>query len=186
VGGKDPQGETMKAAILLAFVFVTSCAAYKSYNQTTTGKVTLRGGNYQEEIWDEKLIFTRMSWYHGMTLYYDALIYKADLNSPFTKWFSPSEKEFFSKCESLIVAVNYSASPDRISHVNFREQMKLNGYDDVVVNTFATYLRTHPNAQDWRIFNYKIMGYCKRSPTTLDKEGLIINFPSFKELAIKI
>jgi hypothetical protein len=176
----------MKSVIVLALVFVAACASYKSYNQTTTGKVTLRGGNYKTMTWDDTLVFKRASWYHGMTLYYDALIYRADPESPFANWFSPSEKEFFTKCESLIVAVNYSASPDRISHVNFREQMKLNGYDDVVVNTFATFLRTHPNAQDWRVFNYKIMGYCKRAPTSFNKNGLTINFPSFKELVLKI
>lgn len=176
----------MKAGFVLVFLLVSSCAAYKSYNQTTTGKVTLRGGTYKETTWDEPLVFKRMSWYHGMTLYYDALVYKAEPDSPFSQWFSPSEKEFFTKCESLIVTVNYSASPDRISHVNFREQMKLNGYDDVVVNTFATFVRTHPNAQDWRVFNYKIMGYCKRAPSTFNKDGLTINFPSFKELHLKI
>lgn len=176
----------MKAVFVLVFLLVSGCAAYKSYNQTTTGKVTLRGGNYKSQNWEDTLVFKRMSWYHGMTLYYDALVYTADPDSPFANWFSPSEKEFFTKCESLIVTVNYSASPDRISHVNFREQMKLNGYDDVVVNTFATYLRTHPNAQDWRVFNYKIMGYCKRAPTSLNKDSLTINFPSFKELHLKI
>ena len=176
----------MKAVFVLVFLLVSGCAAYKSYNQTTTGKVTLRGGNYNSQNWEDTLVFKRMSWYHGMTLYYDALVYTADPDSPFANWFSPSEKEFFTKCESLIVTVNYSASPDRISHVNFREQMKLNGYDDVVVNTFATYLRTHPNAQDWRVFNYKIMGYCKRAPTSLNKDSLTINFPSFKELHLKI
>jgi hypothetical protein len=176
----------MRSGLVIALLFVCACAAHKSYNQTTTGKVTLRGGTYKEDVWNDNLVFKRMSWYHGMTLYYDALLYRADPESKFSQWFSPSEKEFFSKCESLIVAVNYSASPDRISHVNFREQMKLNGYDDVVINTFATYVRTHPNSQDWRVFNYKIMGYCKRAPTSFNKDGLIINFPSFKELHLKI
>lgn len=176
----------MKSVIVLTLLFVAACASYKSYNQTTAGKVTMRGGNYQTLTWDETLVFKRASWYHGMNLYYDALVYRADPDSPFANWFSPAEKEFFTKCESLIVAVNYSASPDRISHVNFREQMKLNGYDDVVVNTFATFLRTHPNAQDWRVYNYKIMGYCKRAPTSFNKNGLTINFPSFKQLELKI
>lgn len=176
----------MKAVFALVFLLVAGCAAYKSYNQNTTGKVTLRGGVYKGKTWDDTLVFKRASWYHGMTLYYDALVYRVDPEAPFSQWFSPSEKEFFTKCESLIVAVNYSASPDRISHVNFREQMKLNGYDDVVVNTFATYLRTHPHALDWRVFNYKIMGYCKRAPSTFSKEALTINFPSFKELDLKI
>jgi hypothetical protein len=96
------------------------------------------------------------------------------------------KKEFFTKCENLLVTAAYSADPTKISHVSFREQMKLNGYDDVVINTFATSLKTHPSAQEWRIQNYKVLGYCKRASSGFaDKNELIINFPSFKQLQIK-
>jgi hypothetical protein len=173
---------------LLPFVFIifAGCASYKSYNQTTTGKVYLRGGFHQNDSWDDGLMFKRMSWYHGMTLYFDALFYRADPNSPFAKWFSSSEKEFFTKCEKLLVTVAYSADPSKISHVNFREQMKLNGYDDVVINGFSSFLKTHPSTVDWRMENYKVMGYCKRTPSRLSTSNLGINFPSFRYLEIKL
>jgi hypothetical protein len=171
------------AILLLGLV---GCASYKSYNQTTTGKVVLRGGIYQKESWDDSLTFKRMSWYHGMTLYFDAMIYRANADSPFAKWFSASEKEFFTKCEKLLVTVAYSADPSKISHVNFREQMKLNGYDDVVISTFSSYLKSHPSATDWRMLNYKVMGYCKRSPSRLGTNGLAINFPSFQHLELNL
>lgn len=174
----------MKATIFLLTLILTGCASYKTYNQTTTGKVVLRGGINQKETWDDALTFRRMSWYHGMTLYFDALVWKADIDSPFSKWFSASEKEFFTKCETLLVTAGYSADPSKISHVNFREQMKLNGYDDVVLNSFASSLKSHPSANDWRLQNYKIMGYCKRSPTRLGTSNLVINFPSFKQLEV--
>jgi len=173
-------------ALILVILLGAGCASYKSYNQTTTGKVVLRGGIYQKESWDDKLNFKRMSWYYGMTLFFDALVWKADANSPFAKWFSPSEKEFFTKCEKLLVTVAYSADPSKISHVNFREQMKLNGYDDVVLNNFAAYLKTHPSLMDWRLLNYKVMGYCKRSPTHLETSQLAINFPSFQHLEVNL
>ncbi|HXH32373.1 MAG TPA: hypothetical protein VNJ01_16350 [Bacteriovoracaceae bacterium] len=172
--------------VLTGLLVIAGCASYKTYNQTTTGKVVFRGGIYQKDSWDNSLKFERMSWYHGMTLYYDALFYKADAASPFSQWFSDSEKEFFTKCDSLLVTAGYSADPAKISHVNFREQMKLNGYDDVVINTFASYLKSHPSANDWRLQNYKIMGYCKRSPTRLDTKNLAINFPSFQHLEIDL
>lgn len=162
-----------------------SCSSHKTYNQTTTGKILIQGGVFEKDSWDDTLTFKRMSWYHGMTLYFDALLWKADMDSPFYKWFSPSEKEFFTKCESVLVTAVYSADPLKISHVNFREQMKLNGYDDVVINRFASYLKTHPSAQDWRLGNYKIMGYCKRSPSRIkNSKKLGINFPSFKQLEV--
>jgi hypothetical protein len=172
----------MKFIPLLVFVMLSSCAAYKTYNQTTSGKVILRGGVYKNDSWDDALIFDRMSWFHGVTLYYDALFWKANLDSPFAQWLSPTEKEFFTKCESFLVAAGYSADPTKISHVNFREQMRLNGYDDVVLNTFSSYLKSHPSATDWRLSNYKIMGYCKRSPSRMDTANLAINFPGFQQL----
>lgn len=174
--------------LIFLFLFLMhGCAAYKSYNQTTTGKVILRGGVFKTENWNESLVFKRMSWYHGMTLYFDALLWKADLDSPFSKWFSPQEKEFFTRCESLLVTAGYSADPLKISHVNFREQMKLNGYDDVVINNFSLALKSHPSAQDWRLQNYKITGFCKRSPSKVSKEGkLAISFPSFNQLQLNL
>lgn len=175
----------MKTAILL-LLLGAGCAAYKTYNQTTSGKVVFRGGIYKKTSWDDSLVFKRMSWYHGVTLYYDALLYKADSSSPFAQWFSPAEKEFFTKCESLLVTVAYSADPAKISHVAFREQMKLNGYDDVVLNNFSSYLKSHPSSTDWKVLNYKVLGFCKRSPSRLDTANLAINFPSFKHLEIKL
>jgi hypothetical protein len=173
-------------AVSALILLLTGCASHKSYNQTTTGIVVLRGGRYQKDTWEQSLVFKRMSWYHGMTLYYDALLYKADANSPFAKWFSPTEKEFFSKCESVVVTATYSADPTKISHVSFREQMKLNGYDDIVLNNFTSYIKSHPSAVDWRIANYKLLGYCKRSPTRQGTPRLVINFPSFRHLEVEL
>jgi hypothetical protein len=186
VDSEDSEGESVKIFSLMLMGLLFGCATYKNYNQTTTGKVAIRGGIYQKESWQESLDFKRMSWYHGVTLYYDALLWKADPTSPFSKWFSPSEKEFFTKCESLLVAVTYSADPTKISHVNFREQMKLNGYDDVVLNNFSAYLKSHPSSTEWRVLNYKVMGYCKRAPTRMGTSSLAINFPSFQHLEVKL
>ncbi|MBY0516846.1 MAG: hypothetical protein K2P81_08065 [Bacteriovoracaceae bacterium] len=177
----------MKKLGILFLIFISSCAAYRTFNQTTTGKVRFPGGVQGKEVWDDAMYFRRASWYHGMTLYYDALIYTADEKSPFTRWFSPAEREYFQKCEKLLVTVNYAADATKISHVMFREQMRQNGFDDVVVNSFASYIRTHPTFQAWNLQNYKILGYCKRQTGKVgDINNLLVNFPSFTELKIKI
>ena len=176
----------MRYLLLVTLMLLSGCASYKTYNQTTTGLVNLRGGIYQTRIWDDALVFKRMSWYHGMTLYLDVLIWKVDQDSPFSQWFSEHEKDFFNKCEQLLVTAAYSADPSKISHVGFREQMKLNGYDDVAINTFASSLKSHPQLTEWRFQNYKIMGYCKRSPTKFDTSNLRINFPSFEQLEVDL
>src|SRR5690606_675912 len=170
----------------LLLLVVASCASHESFNQTGTGEVLFRGGTHRLKSWNEDLVCKRMSWYHGITLYYDALLWKASPHSNFSLWFSDAEKEYFGKCESVLVTAGYSADPLKISHVNFREQMKLNGYDDVVINSFAKYLKTHPSAPDWKLHNYRVMGYCKRSPSSMGSSNLIINFPGFKQLEIDL
>lgn len=177
----------MKHLVLALLVLLSSCAAYRTFNQTTTGKVRFPGGVKGDEAWDDSMTFRRASWYHGMTLYYDALIYTADAQSPFSRWFSAAEKEYFQKCDKLLVTVNYSADATKISHVMFREQMRANGYDDVVVNTFAASVKTHPTFQAWNLQNYKILGYCKRQPASVgNNRQLWVSFPSFSQLKIKI
>ncbi|MFP5385399.1 MAG: hypothetical protein ACLGHN_04930 [Bacteriovoracia bacterium] len=176
----------MKSLVILLLLAVSSCAVYKSYNKTTKGTVNFTGGAYKDQTWDQNLKMKRLSWYHGMSLYYDMLLWKADIDSPFAQWFSPSEKEFFVKCENFLVSVSYSADPQKISHILAREQMKLNGYDDVVVNTFANYLKSHPSAVEWKLENYKVIGYCKRAPSRLGTSDLLINFPGFTELEVDL
>lgn len=176
----------MKLSLILGLLVLAACSSHKTYNQAAIGKVTFIGGVSKKLIWDDPLVMKRMSWYHGMTLYYDALLWRADVNSSFVNWFSPAEKEFFTKCEAFIVAAEYSADPSKISHVSFREQMKLNGYDDVVLNNFSQSLKGHPSANEWRLQNYKVGGYCKRSASWLDPNKLIVNFPSFRQLEIDL
>jgi len=177
----------MKLPVISLLLLLGACASYRSFNQTTSGKVRFPGGVKGNESWDDSMYFKRASWYHGMTLYYDALIYTADSKSPFSRWFSAAEKEYFQKCDKLLVTVNYSADATKISHVMFREQMRANGYDDVVVSTFAASVKTHPTFQAWNLQNYKILGYCKRQAAVVGNgRQLWVSFPSFSELKIKI
>lgn len=177
----------MKAWILVLLTAIAGCSMYqKNYNKNATGLVDFVGGAYKKEYWNDHLFMKRMSWYHGMTLYYDVIIWNADPDSNFAKWFSAAEKEYFGKCENFLVTIGYSADPTKISHVSFREQMKFNGYDDVVINNFAGYVKAHPSAIEWRLQNYKVIGFCKRSPTRMETTNLAINFPGFKQLEVDI
>jgi hypothetical protein len=176
----------MKIVSLGILALLFGCATYKNYNQSTTGKVIYKGGFFQKDSWEDNMPMKRMSWYHGMTLYYDVIMWNADIKSNFSKWFSPTEKEYLEKCEKFIVTVGYSADPTKISHVNFREQMKLNGYDDIIINTFASFIKSHPSSIEWRFQNYKVLGYCKRSPGSIKARNLVINFSGFKQTEVEI
>jgi hypothetical protein len=167
-------------------IFISACATYRTFNQSTMGVVRFPGGTKGRESWDDSLIFKRASWYHGMNLYYDALIYPASLESPFSKWFSDSEKDFFNKCKQLLVTINYSSDPSKISHVMFRDQMYKNGYDEVVLNSFSSYIKVHPTFQSWNLQNYKIMGFCHRQNQLDNLTKLDLAFPSFKGLSLKL
>lgn len=168
------------------FFLMTGCAAYKSYNQTTLGSVVFRGGVSKEKTWDDALTFKRMSWYHGMTLYFDFMVWKVNVRSPFMSWFSVSERELVSRCHPLIVTVSYSADPDKISQTDLKKQLEKNGFKSVVVSHFHSALKTHPSAQDWRLKSYKFSGFCKSTPSQLKRDKLAINFPSFSQLELNL
>ena len=178
-----------KFLILFIISLLVSCAAYQTYNQTTKGKIFITGGVYQDHSWDDSMVLRRASWYHGMTLHFDALFYPADENSPFAMWFSIDEKDYFKKCDPLLVSVTYSSDPRKIPFSLFKEQMMKNGFDDIVLNHFGSYLENHATYKDWNLGNYRIAGFCKRHPTTFGKENedkILVNFPSFSQLVIHL
>lgn len=176
-----------KIFCIITLLLVTACAVNQTFNQMTKGNIRFPGGVYKDEKWDDPLYFKRASWYHGVTLYYDALLWQADRKSHFSKWFSEDDKTFLDKCSPLIIAINYSADSRKISHIMFREEMRLNGYDEVVIDSFGSYIRNHPTYKAWNLQTYQILSYCRRHPAiTGSKNKVYINFPSFNELRLKI
>lgn len=172
--------------VLLAFltIFLFSCSNSKYLeNEVKIGKVRFFGGVFKDKKWPEKLNMRRVSWYYKLTLYYDAILYRANEGSNFYNWFSPEEKKYFSQCEDVIVAVVYAANSKRISHSMFINQMENNGYDFVSVNSFAKNLRIHPSFEDWKLQRYKIFGHCLRKGKKVPHE-ITLSFPSFRNARV--
>jgi hypothetical protein len=168
--------------LLLLTVLFLGCSSSKYLeNEIKIGTIRFFGGVEKNKKWDEKLNLTRVSWYYRLTLYYDVNIYRATKASNFYNWFSPEEKEYFNTCSDLLVSVVYSADSKKISHSMFINQMEVNGYDFITVNSFAKNLRSHPSFEDWKLHRYKIFGHCLKKNAKVSHE-LTLNFPSFREV----
>lgn len=169
---------------ILALLLIYSCASTKYLeNEVEIGRVRFFGGVFEDKKWEEKLNFKRISWYYKLKLYYESILYRANKNSNFVNWFSPEERKYFNACEDLVISVVYAADSKKISHSMFINQMELNGYDYVSVNTFGKNLRSHPSFEDWKLQQYKIFGHCLKKGRKIPNE-LELSFPSFKRILI--
>lgn len=168
--------------IYLSLVLIMSCShTNTSQNIVKTSDTSFHGGTYKNESWNDKLYFERISWYHGGTLFYDALLHKFDKKSKWVKWMSASEKDNFEKCHEYILAIMYASNSifTNINHSDFKQQMEHNGFTSVSLMNFDSYMRIHPTFEAWNMRQYKVEGFCRNSPGS--KTDMTFNLPGFKE-----
>lgn len=168
--------------LFIWMILLWGCSSNLSNNKVSLGTVDFPGGRNGQISWEDILRFKRFSWYRGVTLGYDALIYRVDKTSKFVNWFSKAERDLLNRCKDLIVTVNYSAFHSLVKHSDFKEVMLVGGYNEVVLRRFANSLKAHPAFEAWNLQQYKVRGFCH--PTEKPVQ-LIMNFPSFPEAIVK-
>lgn len=173
----------MKFQILLLLILsaLTSCSNL-SKNFVKKGELGFKGGTYHDEKWSETLTFSRTSWYHDMNLYFESLVVRPVEKSPFTRWFSDSERVLISDCSDFFVAITYSLDSDRISQTDFRQELERNGYRTVSIGNFKRNIMLHPDAQNISLDLYTVQGYCKLKG--VPQSTIVVRFPGFLESTI--
>ncbi len=166
------------------FISLLSCSNL-SHNQVRIDMIRFTGGIYRNQVWNNKLNFRRVSWYHGITMYFDMLYYSVDLDSPFYQWFGPVGAELAQNCSPLLVAVQYSSDSEKIAISDLKAQMEKNGLESVVLRDFGKALKSHPEYQRWNLRSYEVTGYCRRKSSE-NTEDIILNFPGFREVSLPI
>lgn len=167
--------------ILLLFILI-NCSSNLSHNKVAVGYADLPGGRSGDLSWEDTLTFKRFSWYRGVTLSYDALIYRVETNSKFINWFSKDERDLLNKCKDLIITIKYSAFHSSIKHSDFNIHMLKKGFQRVTITRFANSVRAHPAFETWNLQQYKVRGYCNK---TQKLSYFVIDFPSFPEATVK-
>jgi hypothetical protein len=156
-----------------------------THNKVTQGDTAITGGVYEDKSWDDRLVFKRVSWHYGVSLYYDAFMTEIGPSNPFFQWFSEKTKTELSSCQHAILAVTYSFSSKKIGHALFSKEMSNQGYEVVNTLNFQSHLKNHPDYRAWNLNLYKVKAFCKKS-NVLKESQLTFNFPGFSQTQIKI
>jgi hypothetical protein len=170
--------------ILFLIIFISSCAQYSnlSKNIIKEGDFVLKGGVFGNRTWKESLTFTRYSWFHELTLYFDLMYVRMSADSSFNNWFSKDEYKSVEICDDFILALLYSFDSNKISKVSFREQMDKQGYKQIIFKNFNQNARLHPDYLENSLKRYSIQGYCLEKT---DKIVPKITFPGHKTIKLK-
>ncbi len=170
-----------KLILLFAFLLTTSCSL-TGRNIVQENDFELTGGSVGEKVWKNDLKLKRISWYQEMTMVFDVLLGEISNESPFYNWFSTSEKISLKQCSKSYLALYYSSSSDVISKKRFLKQVKLQGYEQFIMNDFQSALRLHPQYVSNSFQLYDVAILCAKS----EIEGpLKLEFPNYRTISIK-
>lgn len=167
-------------SFLMIASFLTSCANL-SKNTVKDGTFVVRNGTAGPKIWNENLNFTRVSWYHELTLEFDLMMASIPAQSSFNFWFSAEELELASKCGDFRVVLAYSLDTKVIPYSHLNEQLDLAGFKKFDLATFKKNFLRHPDSEMNSLRLYQVYGVC-RSGT--EAKSLIFNFPGFTEKTV--
>ncbi len=165
-----------------SFLLVMSCSNL-SQNFIKKGQMKLNGGMQERAKWSDSLTFDRYSWYHELTLMYEVMVVNYNFKSPFTNWFSKSERLKIEKCHQFRLLMNYSLDSKKVSKNTIHTAMEENGYRKISIEHFKDSLKLHPDAEQLSLQVYEISGYCKKK--TGQNSPIFVNIPSYPEVLIK-
>jgi hypothetical protein len=168
--------------ILITFLaaLLTSCANL-SKNTVKEGDYIVRNGTAGTNIWKENLVFTRVSWYHELTLQFDLMMAPIAPQSSFNFWFSKEELEAAGKCGDFRIVLAYSADTKIIPYSYLNEQLDLAGFKKLDLNAFKRNFMQHPDSEMNSLRLYQLYGVCRSGS---EHRPLIFNFPGFTEKTV--
>jgi hypothetical protein len=165
---------------ILLFILAFGCTTLNK-NMTKKGTYTIGGGVYQNQRWDDDLVFDRVSWFKELTLSFDLFYTKVEKDSPFYQWFSDDEKRLVEQCLENYVVLTYAWDPMQISREGFFAEVLKQGYERLSIPNFHQNVKMHPNFARINVYLYKTNLICRRK---LGGDPLIVSFPGFKSVKL--
>ncbi|MBD65631.1 MAG: hypothetical protein CME62_10525 [Halobacteriovoraceae bacterium] len=166
---------------LLLVLLVTSCALNnRSRKNIATSEIVLKGGIYQGKSWDENFRMKRISWYDEASMQYDVLISEIDKDSQFAKWLG-RDYYYLDQCAKFYVTALYSDLDLGEGITYLASKLEKAGLDKRSIQDFSENFKAHQNFADWKLYNYKLYGFC-RKPVEGESgsEDIVVSIPGFK------
>lgn len=157
-------------------IFGFLACAHQSRRPINTSKVVFVGGQYADKHWDQKLVFTKYSWFKGATLENELLLSKLNKESAFSAWLGPDNKQL-DDCSELLIVVAYAKVSAAQGKSNLYAQIEKAGFKRIDLLEFSRHLEAHQNYTDWKLTQHKIVGFCRNNLSRQPIEMIIPGFP---------
>ena len=164
---------------ILSIIFLisfTSCASYKSRNQIYTSDIDFRGGVSGDQVWEDSLVFERISWFYDATVKYEILLSKLDQSSPFASWLG-ADRLNLTTCENFYIGILYTDINAQHGTSFLVSQLSKSGLTEHSVLAFSYNIKAHQNFKDWKLDRHKILGFCSKSKS---EDGIQVTIPGYQ------
>ncbi len=172
----------LKNLWILALLLLSVSCSNLTKNTVQETHLIVKNGTFNDKVWNEDLVFQRVSWYHELTLQFDVMLAGVAPQSAFNFWFSKDELDQMMKCGDARVVLAYSQDTKDIPYSMLYDQLEKSGFTRFDLIEFKKQLLQHPDSQQNGLRLYHIFGICKK---VNDHKPLIINFPGYSEKSIK-
>lgn len=162
-------------ALFLVFLMV-GCSSLTSRRPIYETDISIRGGQFQDKEWEEKLKFKRVSWFKDATVTHEVLLTKLAADSKFANWLE-SDKKYLSQCSEFYVGIIYADINAAQGQSYLVSQLEKSNLKEVSILSFSSHIKAHQNFMDWKLIRHKVIGLC-RTQASLSK--MTINIPGFR------
>lgn len=170
-----------KSLVLITFLALLTSCANLSKNTVKEGAFIVRNGTAGQKVWMENLNFTRVSWYHELTLEFDLMMANIAPQSSFNQWFSAEELGALQKCDDFRVVLAYSSDTKVLPYSHLNEQLDFAGFKKMDIQAFKKQFLQHPDSEMNSLRLYQVYGACR---TGKEAKPLIFNFPGYTEKTV--
>ncbi len=167
--------------IILSLILFLSCSNF-SYHNVYENNFYLRGGQIGQKVWNDTLLFKRLSWYTESTLLYDIYYTTLQEDSPFFAWASSDEKKAIQECSASFLVMAYQLDSDRLSHLDIEVFTQRAGFGKLSLTTFRNVMKTHPDFRRHFLQHYEIYGLCSKN---VDQNTILLSLPNFDSVIMK-
>lgn len=153
----------MRYLLLIVLFILGACSSAHLDNQIHYGNAHYGGGYGPNGSWNDKLIFQRVTWFSGLNALYEVFATELSEKSPFFAWITPEKQvEVKNKCDSFVLTILHTDTASLLlSHGQFIEEMRGNGYREVLTPLLARSVKSHPDFEELHIPEARILGFCR-------------------------
>ncbi len=165
-----------RTKFILLILLLSSCASNKSRRPILQTTLSLSGGKYQDQAWNDNLTLYRTSWFKDATLTQDILIADLKTQSPFANWMG-KDKLLLQKCQQFFVTLIYSDISAKQKLGYLRTQLESNGLKEYSILDFSFEIMAHQQIIDWNLQQHKVIGWCSEDTNT--NKSIDITLPGY-------